>query len=156
MCIRDRAIGLCGTEQIYFAAFDQQLDGGIMVTASHNPMDYNGMKLVQEQAKPISGDSGLFAIRDLSASDEFTLAVRPSTLIHHEDKGDYIRYLLGTIETAALKPLKIVVNGGNGGAGPIIDALEPQLPFQFIKIHHQPDGTFPNGIPCLLYTSRCV
>ena len=140
-------IGQCGTEEIYFAVFHHQLDGGIMVTASHNPMDYNGMKLVQEQAKPISGDSGLFAIRDLSASDEFTLAVRPSSLIHREDKSDYIRYLLGTIKTAALKPLKIVVNGGNGGAGPIIDALEPQLPFQFIKIHHQPDGTFPNGIP---------
>ncbi|HRD48177.1 MAG: phosphomannomutase [Candidatus Competibacter sp.] len=140
-------IGQCGTEEVYFAVFHHQLDGGIMVTASHNPMDYNGMKLVQEQARPISGDSGLFAIRDLSAADEFTLAVRPSTLVHHEDKGDYIRYLLGAIKTDALKPLKIVVNGGNGGAGPIIDALEPQLPFQFVKIHHQPDGTFPNGIP---------
>ncbi|CDH45913.1 phosphomannomutase/phosphoglucomutase [Candidatus Contendibacter odensensis] len=140
-------IGQCGTEEIYFAVFHHQLDGGIMVTASHNPMDYNGMKLVQEQAKPISGDSGLFAIRDLSASDEFTLAIRPSNLIHHEDKSDYIRYLLGAINIDALKPLKIVVNGGNGGAGPIIDALEPQLPFQFVKIHHEPDGSFPNGIP---------
>ncbi len=140
-------IGQCGTEEIYFAVFHHQLDGGIMVTASHNPMDYNGMKLVREQARPISGDSGLFAIRDLAAPDDLTLAIRPGTLTHREDKGDYIRYLLGTIQTGVLKPLKIVVNAGNGGAGPIIDALESQLPFQFIKIHHQPDGTFPNGIP---------
>ncbi len=140
-------IGLCGTEEIYFAAFYHQLDGGIMITASHNPMDYNGIKLVREQAQPISGDSGLFAIRDLAASNGFTLAARPGQLIQREDKSDYIRYLLGAIDITALKPLRIVVNSGNGSAGPIIDALEPHLPFQFIKIHHEPDGTFPNGIP---------
>lgn len=140
-------IGLCGTEEIYFAAFYHQLDGGIMITASHNPMDYNGIKMVREQAQPISGDSGLFAIRDLTASDGFTLASHAGKLIPREDKSDYIRYLLGVIQIAALKPLKIVVNAGNGSAGPIIDALEPHLPFQFIKIHHEPDGLFPNGIP---------
>ncbi len=140
-------IGLCGTEEIYFAAFYHQLDGGIMITASHNPMDYNGIKLVREQAQPISGDSGLFAIRDLAASNGFTLAARPGQLIQREDKSDYIRYLLGAIDITALKPLKIVVNAGNGSAGLIIDALEPHLPFHFIKIHHEPDGTFPNGIP---------
>ncbi|NJM12385.1 MAG: phosphomannomutase [Synechococcaceae cyanobacterium SM1_2_3] len=140
-------LGLCGTEEIYFAAFYHQLDGGIMITASHNPMDYNGIKLVREQAQPISGDSGLFAIRDLAASNGFTLTARPGQLIQREDKSDYIRYLLGAIDITALKPLRIVVNAGNGCAGPIIDALEPHLPFHFIKIHHEPDGTFPNGIP---------
>jgi phosphomannomutase/phosphoglucomutase len=102
---------------------------------------------VREQAQPISGDSGLFAIRDLAASNGFTLAARPGQLIQREDKSDYIRYLLGAIDITALKPLKIVVNAGNGSAGLIIDALEPHLPFHFIKIHHEPDGTFPNGIP---------
>ncbi|MDS4020137.1 MAG: phosphomannomutase [Candidatus Competibacter sp.] len=141
-------IGLCGTEEIYFAAFHHELDGGIMVTASHNPMDYNGMKLVREQARPISGDSGLFDIRDLAAAgDEFTVANRRGKRDFQPDKSAYIAHLLGYIEPGALRPLKIVVNAGNGGAGPIIDALEPHLPFRFIKIHHEPDGTFPHGIP---------
>jgi phosphomannomutase len=140
-------IGLCGTEEIYFAAFHHRLDGGIMVTASHNPMDYNGMKLVREQAKPISGDSGLFAIRDRAARGGFPASGRRGSLIDRPDKSDYIAHLLGYIEPGALKPLKIVVNAGNGGAGPIIDALEPHLPFRFVRIHHEPDGTFPHGIP---------
>ncbi len=156
-------IGLCGTEEIYFAAFHHRLDGGIMVTASHNPMDYNGMKLVREQARPISGDSGLFAIRDLATqADELTLAVCPGKLVHRPSKHAYIHHLLGYIDLDALRPLKIVVNAGNGGAGPVIDALERHLPFQFIKIHHEPDGTFPHGIPnpllpeCRDATARAV
>ena len=141
-------IGLCGTEEIYFATFHHRLDGGIMVTASHNPMDYNGMKLVREQARPISGDSGLFAIRDLAADvGDLTMTNRRGRLDHHLDKSAYIAHLLGSIDVGALRPLKIVVNAGNGGAGPIIDALEPHLPLRFIKIHHDPDGTFPHGIP---------
>ncbi len=141
-------IGLCGTEEIYFATFHHRLDGGIMVTASHNPMDYNGMKLVREQARPISGDSGLFAIRDLAAdAGDLTMTNRRGRLDHHPDKSAYIAHLLGSIDAGTLRPLKIVVNAGNGGAGPIIDALEPHLPLRFIKIHHDPDGTFPHGIP---------
>jgi phosphomannomutase len=141
-------IGLCGTEEIYFATFEHRLDGGIMVTASHNPMDYNGMKLVREQAKPVSGDNDLFAIRDLAATDDdFTVTRRRGALVQRPDKSDYLRHLLGYIDPGVLRPLKIVVNAGNGGAGTIIDGLEPYLPFQFIKIHHEPDGTFPHGIP---------
>ncbi|MCP5157830.1 MAG: phosphomannomutase [Gammaproteobacteria bacterium] len=141
-------IGLCGTEEIYFTTFDHRLDGGIMVTASHNPLDYNGMKLVREKAKPISGDNDLFAIRDLAvADDDFTITSRRGVLVQRPDKDDYLRHLLGYIDPNVLRPLKIVVNAGNGGAGPIIDRLEPHLPFQFIKIHHEPDGTFPHGIP---------
>ena len=141
-------IGLCGTEEIYFAAFHHRIDGGIMVTASHNPMDYNGMKLVREQARPISGDSGLFDIRNLAAdTGDLTVANRRGTLDYQPDKSAYVAHLLGYIDANTLQPLKIVVNAGNGGAGPIIDALEPHLPLQFIKIHHEPDGTFPHGIP---------
>jgi phosphomannomutase len=140
-------IGLCGTEEIYFAAFHHRLDGGIMVTASHNPMDYNGMKLVRERARPISGDSGLFAIRDLAAQGEFPPAGQRGQRVSREDKRDYLQHLLGYVEVSALRPLKIVVNAGNGGAGPILDGLEPHLPFDLIKIHHAPDGSFPHGIP---------
>jgi phosphomannomutase/phosphomannomutase/phosphoglucomutase len=140
-------IGLCGTEEIYFATFDQRMDGGIMVTASHNPMDYNGMKLVREGARPISGDSGLDRIRELASMGDFG-SRRPCGKIHRLDvKERYIRHLLGYIEPAALKPLKVVVDAGNGCAGPIIDLLEARLPCEFIKLHHEPDGNFPHGIP---------
>ena len=140
-------IGICGTEEIYFASFNADVAGGIMVTASHNPMDYNGMKLVREQARPISGDSGLNALRDLVQTPAFPDAPRLGSYQLDEDKSAYIDHLLGYIDSAALKPLKIVVNAGNGGAGSIIDLLEQRLPFEFIKIHHQPDGKFPHGIP---------
>lgn len=140
-------IGLCGTEEVYFQTFHRRVDGGIMVTASHNPMDYNGMKLVREQSKPISGDSGLNEIKALAERNE-SRHISPSkgNNTHDAEKGDYIKHLLTTIDRRALKPLKIVVNAGNGCAGPIIDLLAAHLPFTFIRIHHEPDGAFPNGI----------
>jgi phosphomannomutase/phosphomannomutase/phosphoglucomutase len=150
-------IGLCGTEEIYFATFHHQFDGGIVVTASHNPLDYNGMKLVREGSRPISGDSGLFAIRDRAAQGEFAPVARRGTLTSLPEKGAYIRHLLGYVDVAQLPRLKVVVNAGNGCAGPVIDLLEAHLPFEFIKVHHAPDGTFPNGIPNpLLPENRAV
>lgn len=140
-------IGLCGTEEVYFATFHREMDGGIMVTASHNPRDYNGMKLVREGARPISGDSGLNTIRELAEQNDFAPITQQGGLIDNQDKADYIAHLLGYVDLSALTPLKTVVNAGNGGAGLIIDLLEAQLPFEFIKIHHKPDGSFPNGIP---------
>jgi phosphomannomutase len=140
-------IGLCGTEEIYHATFSQQCDGGIMVTASHNPIDYNGMKLVREQSKPISGDTGLKEIQQLTEIGNFTPAEKTGTVIPVSFKQEYIDHLLSYIDRNALKPLKVVVNPGNGCAGPIIDRLEEFLPLEMIKICHQPDGTFPNGIP---------
>lgn len=140
-------IGLCGTEEVYFQTFHLGAAGGIMVTASHNPMDYNGLKLVREDAKPISGDSGLFTIRDAAAAGHFADAPSPGTVHEHGDKSAYIQHLLGYVDLAGLKPLKIVVNAGNGGAGLVIDQLAPHLPFEFVRIQHEPDGTFPNGIP---------
>jgi phosphomannomutase/phosphomannomutase/phosphoglucomutase len=140
-------IGLCGTEEIYFATFHRQLDGGIMVTASHNPMDYNGMKLVREQSKPISGDSGLQAIRQLVADNCFNAVSSKGAVVVNEDKSDYIHHLLGYVDPAQLRPFKVVVNAGNGCAGPVVDLLEGALPFELIKVHHEPNSTFPNGIP---------
>ena len=140
-------IGLCGTEEVYFATFDSGADGGIMVTASHNPLDYNGMKLVRQGSRPISGDSGLQEIRRLAQAGVFAPVARQGVVQALESKHSYLRHLLGYIDAAALRPLKIVVNAGNGCAGPIIDLLEQQLPFEIVKICHEPDGRFPNGIP---------
>lgn len=139
-------IGLCGTEEVYFQTFHRQAAGGVMVTASHNPMDYNGMKLVREQSRPISGDTGLFDVRDFAAGDT-ALPSGEGSQRQDTDKSAYIEHLLGYVDRSALKPLKIVVNAGNGGAGLVIDQLAPQLPFEFIRIQHEPDGNFPNGIP---------
>ncbi|MGP1205761.1 MULTISPECIES: phosphomannomutase CpsG [unclassified Serratia (in: enterobacteria)] len=147
-------IGLSGTEEIYFATFHLGIDGGIEVTASHNPMDYNGMKLVRSQARPISGDTGLRDIQRLAEENNFE-KVDPSSRANYRQVSiseAYVAHLLGYIDTDNLKPLKLVVNSGNGAAGHVIDAIEARfnqlnVPVEFIKVHHQPDGNFPNGIP---------
>jgi phosphomannomutase len=139
-------IGVGGTELVYFATFDRGLDGGIMVTASHNPPDYNGMKMVREGARPISADTGLKDIRALAEKDEFASAAK-GRVSAADVKPDYIRHLLDYVDIDRLAPLRIVVNAGNGGAGSIVDLLEPHVPFEFIKLHHAPDGSFPNGVP---------
>ncbi len=140
-------IGVCGTEGVYFACFHGGYDGGIMVTASHNPADYNGMKFVRESSKPISADTGLLDIRRFAEAGAFPAPARPGLRREVDVTPDYVAHLLSYVDRAKLKPLKIVVNAGNGGAGLVIDRLEPHLPFEFIKIHHEPDGRFPNGIP---------
>jgi phosphomannomutase/phosphomannomutase/phosphoglucomutase len=140
-------IGLCGTEEVYFATSHLRADGGIMVTASHNPADFNGMKFVREGSRPISGDSGLDDIRRLAEQGEFPRADRPGRMRHLNPSAAYVEHLLSYVDTGALKPLKIVVNPGNGGAGITIDRLQRHLPFRFIKLHHEPDGSFPHGIP---------
>ncbi len=140
-------IGLCGTEMVYFATTHLEADGGIMVTASHNPADYNGLKLVREEARPISADTGLEDIRRLAESDTRKLADTPGQRRRVDIFADYVQHMLGYVDADRLEPLKLVVNAGNGCAGIAIDGLEPHLPFEFVKVHHEPDGTFPNGIP---------
>lgn len=149
-------IGLCGTEEVYFQTFHRQARGGIMVTASHNPIDYNGMKLVREGSRPISGDSGLRDIERLVEAESLEVKASHVTgkLRKESDKNAYIKHLLSYIDVAALKPLKIVVNAGNGGAGLVIDELRSHLPFEFICVNHEPDGNFPNGIPNPLLTEN--
>ena len=141
-------IGLCGTEGVYFATFSERLDGGIMVTASHNPPDYNGMKFVREQSRPISADTGLADMQALIENAQLPGKTGTSGQVSPLDiSGKYLQHLLGYVATDRLKRLKVVVNAGNGGAGLIIDQLEPHLPFEFIKINHHPDGSFPHGVP---------
>ena len=140
-------IGTCGTEEVYFATFHYGTDGGIVVTASHNPKDYNGMKFVREDSKPISGDTGLFDIQALAEANRFDAVGTLGGLERLDHRSAYIEHLLTYVDPSQCRPLKIVTNAGNGGAGAIIDALEGALPYEFVKVHHDPDGNFPNGVP---------
>jgi phosphomannomutase len=140
-------IGECGTEEVYFAAFNNAVDGGVCVTASHNPIDYNGMKFVREGARPISGDTGLLEIKQLAEENNFPAVTNKGVVSTLDSRPAYIKHLLGYVDKHCLKPLKIVTNPGNGGAGLAMDWLEKKLPFEFIHVHHQADGSFPNGIP---------
>ena len=156
-------IGLCGTEEVYHAVFSGAaagVDGGIMITASHNPADYNGMKIVRAEARPLSGDTGLAAVAGLAADEDWcrrTLAeTAPTsgTCTRVRDKGAYIDLLLALVDPGRLRPLKLVVNSGNGCAGPVVDLLAARLPCEFIRLQHEPDGNFPNGVPNPLLPER--
>jgi phosphomannomutase len=140
-------IGLGGTEMVYFATSYLKADGGIMVTASHNPADYNGLKIVREEARPVSADTGLVDIRGLAERDERSIVDKRGRHAPVNTFAPYIEHMLTYIDMDALKPLKIVVNPGNGGASIAMDGLMKHLPFEFIKVNYEPDGTFPNGIP---------
>ncbi len=145
-------IGMAGTEEVYFATFHLQVDGGIEVTASHNPMDYNGMKLVKEGSKPISGDTGLHEIQRLAEANDFAAVSQRGSLIQQDVLPAFVEHLMTYINVQIISPLKLVVNAGNGAAGHVIDAIELvfkqlQIPVTFIKVHHEADGSFPNGIP---------
>ncbi|MCW7552190.1 phosphomannomutase CpsG [Endozoicomonas gorgoniicola] len=145
-------IGTTGTEEVYFAAFHLDVDGGIEVTASHNPIDFNGMKFVGRGAKPLSGETGLREVKTIAENQDFITPVAAGSLTKLSILDNYVRHVLGFINCNNIKPLKLVVNAGNGAAGHVIDAIESRfkkegVPITFIKVHHEPDGHFPNGIP---------
>ncbi len=141
-------IGQCGTEMIYFATAHLKLDGGVMITASHNPKAYNGMKFVRQEARPISGDTGLRELEAQVADGELPAMAEIAGKVEQLDIAeDYVKHILSYVDVTKLKPLKVVVNAGNGAAGPILDVMEKYLPFELVKVHHQPDGSFPNGVP---------
>ena len=160
-------LGLAGTEEVYFATFHLGVDGGIEVTASHNPMDYNGLKLVRAGAQPISGDTGLRDIQQLAEQADFAPVENRGSYETVDTLQDYVSHLIGYIEPEALKPMKLVVNAGNGAAGHVVDAIEARfkasgVPVEFVKVHNEPDGNFPHGIPnpilpeCRAATSEAV
>ncbi|MDP1766107.1 MAG: phosphomannomutase CpsG [Methylotenera sp.] len=145
-------IGMTGTEEVYFATFHLKVDGGIEVTASHNPMDYNGMKLVRSGSRPISGDTGLHEIQKMAEANQFAAINKRGTYIQQDVLPAFVDHLMTYIDLQRLRPLKLVVNAGNGAAGHVIDAIEQafkqkQVPISFIKVHHEADANFPNGIP---------
>ncbi|MDO4449560.1 MAG: phosphomannomutase CpsG [Moraxella sp.] len=141
-------LGMVGTEEVYFATSHYGAIGGIEVTASHNPINYNGLKMVRENSRPISSDTGLADIRAIAERGEFITADK-GTVTLNTDKTAYIDKLMSFVNTDAFTPKKIVVNSGNGSAGPVVDELEKHLggQIELIKVHHTPDGSFPNGIP---------
>jgi phosphomannomutase len=140
-------LGLCGTEEVYHGTVCRNADGGIMVTASHNPVDFNGMKLVRRNAVPVSGDSGLDSLHILAEKNNFAVSPMTGTIQQVSCREQYIDKLLSFVHRDKIKPLKVVVNAGNGCAGPVLDQLRKHLPVEMIPICHEPDGTFPFGIP---------
>ena len=141
-------IGLCGTEMVYFASSLDGMGGGIMVTASHNPKGYNGVKLVLREGRPISADTGLMDIeRRVRTGDIPGRAPVKGSSSERDIMDEYIRKILSFVNIDVLKPLKILTNPGNGCAGPALDALAPYIPFRFERINFEPNGTFPSGVP---------
>ncbi|MDN5619386.1 MAG: phosphomannomutase CpsG [Psychrobacter sp.] len=152
-------LGMTGTEEVYFATSHYQALGGIEVTASHNPINYNGLKLVKEHSKPISADDGLAEIQVLAESGNFATSTQLGKLQLLTDKSAYIDHVMTFIDVDKLKPLKLVINSGNGSAGPVVDLLIDKLsqagaPIEVVKLHHTPDGSFPNGIPNPMITAN--
>lgn len=140
-------IGECGTEMIYFTTAHLKLDGGIMITASHNPKEYNGMKFVRKESRPISSDTGLKELEKAVMEGEFTETAATGKVEKIDILEDYVEHILSYVDVKKLKPFKVVANTGNGAAGPIINALEKHLPFDIVKVNNIPDGNFPNGVP---------
>lgn len=140
-------IGECGTEMIYFTTAHLKLDGGIMITASHNPKEYNGMKFVRKESRPISSDTGLKDLEKAVMEGEFTETAATGKVEKIDILEDYVEHILSYVDVKKLKPFKVVANTGNGAAGPIINALEKHLPFDIVKVNNIPDGNFPNGVP---------
>ena len=147
-------IGVVGTEEVYFATSYLETDGGIEVTASHNPLDYNGMKPVRENSKPISSDTGLLQIKAMAEENNFPAvdesargSIKQVSILE-----PYLDHLMGYIDLTAIKPMKLVMNAGNGAAGHVVDAIEQRfkdagIPVEIVKIFNEQDGNFPNGIP---------
>ena len=143
-------IGLCGTEEVYFATDHLGAGGGMMVTASHNPIGDNGVKVIGPGARPISRATGLGEMEALVEADDFGAAKALGVLTQVDARADYVARVLSFVDLASLKPLKLLVNAGNGAAGPTFDAIAAALagtPLEFVRMHHQADGSFPHGIP---------
>ncbi len=137
-------IGLCSTDELYFAVGKFGYDGGVMITASHNPKEYNGFKICQKEAVPLSGDKGLEEIQQIITSEKFSVTAKKGNLIQKDVSGDYIQHILSFIDVRKIKPFKMVADAGNGMAGLLIPKLFAHLPCQLIPMFFELDGSFPN------------
>ena len=141
-------IGLCGTEMVYFATPHFDADGGIMITASHNPPEYNGMKFVKRDSVPVGYDSGLNKVEQLIIDNNLGDVSEKKGTVRVEDvMGVFIENLNQFYDPAKIDRIKVVVNGGNGCVGAALDAIEDKLPIEMIKVFTDPDSDFPNGVP---------
>ena len=141
-------IGMCGTEMIYFGTSFLGVDGGIMITASHNPPEYNGMKFVKKNSVPISYDSGLNQIESFILKNELSHpAEKKGAVIKRDISAEFTQNLNRFYNPKNIKPLKVVVNAGNGCVGPALDKIEPVLSIEMVKLYFKPDSSFPNGVP---------
>ncbi len=144
-------IGQCGTEMVYFGTYYTDADGGVMITASHNPKEYNGMKLVSKGARPISADTGLKDIGRQAVAEDFPRGLLPGVqkgkITDLDIMPAYVEKLLSFVDREKLQPVRMVVNPGNGGAGPIFKEVAKYLPIEYVMLNPEPDGNFPNGVP---------
>jgi len=141
-------IGLCGTEMVYFATPHFDADGGIMITASHNPPEYNGMKFVKRDSVPVGYDSGLNEVEQMIIDNNLGAVSEKKGTVRTEDvMGVFIENLNRFYDPSKIDKLKIVVNGGNGCVGAALDAIEDKLPIEMLKVFTDPDSDFPNGVP---------
>ncbi len=139
-------LGMVGTEMVYFATANYGYDGGIMITASHNPPEYNGMKMVRAESRPISGDTGLDEIERRAHEGHFE-RTGSGTRETRDVYSDFVQHLLRIVPPEGLKPLRILADAGNGAAGVALNALLPHLPVEVTERNFEPDGNFPNGVP---------
>ncbi|MCE9560019.1 MAG: phosphomannomutase [Armatimonadetes bacterium] len=139
-------LGMIGTEMVYFATAFYGYGGGIMITASHNPPQYNGMKIVKADSRPVSGDSGLFDI-ERRVHEQKWERTGAGTYEKRDVYADFVQHLLSFADVAKMKPLKVLANPGNGAAGVAMEALLPHIPVKVEKMWFEPDGHFPHGVP---------
>ncbi|MCG6915243.1 phosphomannomutase [bacterium BMS3Abin03] len=141
-------IGLCGTEMVYYSTPYFDADGGIMITASHNPPEYNGMKFVKRNSVPVGYDSGLNEVEQMIIENELgKIGDRRGTSGNENVMSDFIDHLNKFFDSGKINPLKVVVNAGNGCVGPALNTIENKLPIKMIKVFFEPDSKFPNGVP---------
>jgi len=147
-------IGLAGTEEMYWAVSNFSASAGIVVTASHNPINYNGMKIVKSGSRPLNDNDDFKAIKNLAETEKWAKTDNKGSHLDYSNqaRSDYVTKVLSFVNRNKLKPLKIVINSGNGAAGPTFDAIEKKLntnnpKIEFVRVDHTPDSTFPNGIP---------
>jgi len=141
-------LGLCGTEMVYYATPALEADGGIMITASHNPPEYNGMKFVKKGAVPVGYDSGLNIVEKMILNDDLAqISHDPGDTEYHDIMSGFLNNLKKFYNPNKINPFKVVVNAGNGCAGIVLDAIESRLPIKMIKLFNEPDSDFPNGVP---------